>query len=246
MTIDYIFNICKDLLNDMPQAEAYRNYLSLRVPTDQKLFQFGYFPNIENLTSISSIISEDNLMKFDLLIKRQLLNGNTKTVFFENHNLVMPYKNIYGETIALVGRTLLNDDERQNLYISKYKNTIFKKSRHLFGLYQAKDHILESNIAYIVEGQFDCISAQLNGLKNTVALGSANMSFNQLALILRYTNNIVLVLDNDQAGKVGAERIINKFSKFINIKNIEIPSGFKDLDEFFKENSVEDFNGAFK
>ena len=88
-----------------------------------------------------------------------------------------------------------------------------------------------------MEGQFDCIQAHANKIENVVALGSSNISFEQLALLLRYTNNIVLLLDNDEAGAEGRRLAVEKYGKYCNLINKYIPLGFKDLDEFIKDNS---------
>lgn len=63
------------------------------------------------------------------------------------------------------------------------------------------------------------------------------MTVFQLALIARYTTNINLLLDNDEAGEKGRSRILNKFSKFVNIKNYYIPEPFKDIDDYLNGNS---------
>jgi DNA primase len=58
--------------------------------------------------------------------------------------------------------------------------------------------------------------------------------------LLRYTNNIVLLLDNDEAGEKGRNLIINKFGKFANIQNMYIPPSYKDIDEYIKSENITD------
>ena len=92
----------------------------------------------------------------------------------------------------------------------------------------------------------DVISAQDKGMENVVALGSSSMAFDQLVLLTRYTENIIVMLDNDDAGKIGSKKILNDFGKFANIKLAELPKGYKDLDEFFATNDLESLEIVLK
>lgn len=158
----------------------------------------------------------------------------TKYLALKDHNLILPYKNVYGDIVAVVGRTIL--DNYQEHHIPKYKNTNFKKANNLFGLFEAKETILKEDCVYIVEGQFDCIKAHDKWQSNVVALGSSNMSLYQVALLCRYTKNIFLLLDNDEAGRKGRELIHKKFNNLAKIKDIYVPGPFKDLDEYLSDN----------
>lgn len=236
-TIPKLIDHCSFLLNNYQEASFAKNYLNSRISPDiQEKFKFGYFPDLSQINILFSEITEDDLKKSNLLID----NGIIKQLSFENHNLILPYRDVYGNIIAIVGRTLLSEEERSLQKIAKYKNTSFNKSSHLFGLFEAKLSVLEKDAIFIVEGQFDCIRCHSVGLLNTAALGSSNMTFDQLGLSLRYTNNIYLLLDNDDAGKNGSQKIIDKFSQYANIKSITLPIGFKDPDDYFTYNSKED------
>lgn len=242
---------CRDLLQNFPDAKNVLNYVNKRLsPAAQEKFLFGYFPDSKNLPMLESTVSNEALASTNIIYDQNSRDDISDRVLkvspFENHNLIMPYKNVYGNIIALVGRSILDDDTRRELNISKYKNTSFDKSKHLFGLYEAKRSIINKNIAYIVEGQFDCITAQDKGLSNVVALGSSNMSFEQFALLSRYTNNLICLLDNDDAGQLGTQRIIKMYSKYSNIKSASIPKEYKDIDEYLKENSVDSLTYTLK
>lgn len=227
---DQVVNACSNILYDYGFANNALTYINNRLnKSTQKKFSFGYFPTLFNLNTLTSVINEQDLIDLNLLYK----DDNGPHSFLEHHNLILPYRDVYGRIIALVGRTLLSEEQRGN--IPKYKNTVFKKSRHLFGLFEAKDSIIEKQYVYLVEGQFDCIKAHSCNINNVVALGSSNMSFEQLVLILRYTNRIKILLDNDDAGNLGREHILEKYGKYANISNAYVPKGFKDLDEFLEE-----------
>jgi len=232
-----IVEVCSNLLYTCPIANKALAYLNQRLkPEVQVKFGFGFFPPQDQLKMLFSFISEAFLIENNFIYEKNI--DSEYKIFFsslEDHNLILPYKDAYGNIIALVGRSLLNDEERATLNIPKYKNTSFKKSEHLFGLFESKLSIINQGYVYLVEGQFDCIQAHNKGIHNVIALGSSNMSPEQLLLILRYTNNIKLLLDNDEAGKIGRERILEKYGKYTNFSNAYVPSGFKDLDDFLSE-----------
>lgn len=248
---DEVVNCCRDLLINFPDAKDIANYADKRLSkVGQEKFSFGYFPNNKNLQALTAMVGEHKLAELELIYDRIVQDGVSNRKIrhsnMENHNLVMPYKDVYGNIIALVGRTILNDEQRNSLDIPKYKNTSFLKGSHLFGLFESKESIIKNNLAFVVEGQFDCISAYDKGMTNVVAVGSSNMSFEQFALLTRYTNNIVLLLDNDDAGKIGAERIVKLYSKYANIKRAVLPSGYKDIDEYLSDNSIESLDLILK
>ncbi len=236
MNFQQIADSCHFLLNNFPHAQSTKSYLDSRVSqSSQSIFNFGYFPPPEYLSSLSSLISLSTLQNYHLvflkLIQDALGPRQAISSYFDHFPLLIPFRDVYGNTIALSARTLLQDQERQSLHIPKYKNTQFKKSHHLFGLFENKSHILQQDHVFIVEGQFDVIKAHQSNFKNFVALGSSSMSIHQLALISRFTNNIFLLLDNDEAGLKGRSQILSKFSHLANFKNAFLPPYMKDIDE---------------
>jgi DNA primase len=245
--MDNIANHCRYLLTNSPEANQVQEYLDSRISkSSQELFQLGFYPPPNQLSLLTYSISEQELKNQKLLytlnINDSLSQRKINISYFEHHSILFPFKNPYGKTIALVARTLIPEQERKNLKIVKYKNTIFKKSNYLFGLYENQKNILETNQVFLVEGQFDAIKATEAGLNNVVALGSSYLTPNQLALILRYTNNIHLLLDNDEAGKKGKNLILKKYDCYANFINHDIPEPFKDIAEFLETNSINDLN----
>jgi DNA primase len=241
--------LCLELLNSYPGANVHKNYILNRLSQNTiNKYMIGYFPGN----------NESNLLldKFDLdlLINKKLIYKNyydtdisnicikeNRNTFFSEHRLVIPFLDTYGKVIAFAGRSILSEKERQELGIPKYKNEVFNKSDYLFNMNNAKEEIINKDYIFLVEGQFDCISCVDNGINNVVALGSSSLSAKQFALILRYTNNIYMLLDNDEGGLKGRDLILKKYSKYANIKNVFLPKSYKDVDDFFKDNSVLDF-----
>jgi len=236
-----IMMYCRSLLKDHEIAKEAREYLKKRLPKDVPRFSFGYFPDNYNLNLLEGIFTElrsvgiiwDNYVHYTGVPQKMTFST------FNDHNLIMPYKNLYGNIIGLVGRTL--KPNYKELGLSKYKNTQMSKGLSLFGLYNAKEEIVNKNSVIIVEGQFDCITCHRFGIKNVVALGSAGFTKYQLFMLLRYTNNINLLLDSDAAGVKAVERIykLNEtYGNPANIKTFSVPEIYKDIDEFFCKDEV--------
>lgn len=233
---------CRYLLDNFPGAQAVKEYLDSRLNEEsQETFGFGYFPGIQNLNVLTDMIGEDILRKEKLLYYKNMEDSlgprSYPICYFEDNQLIMPFRNTYGEVVGLVGRSLLGDNDTKPEKWVKYKNTQetskFKKGNLLFGLYENKQSIIEQNCVYIVEGQFDVIKAVEKGFKNIVALGTNSMTPYQFSVISRYTENIFLLLDNDDSGAKGRKRIIERYGKFANIQNFYLPNPYKDIDEYF-------------
>lgn len=233
---------CQKLLYTDPNAKPALEYLDARLPRNiQKIFQFGFLPKSDAFSDLFIDISEQSLIDNKIAYNKSYcdISGSINSTIsnFENYPLIMPYKNSYGKIIGLVGRTLLSEEERKHLSIDKYKNTAgLKKGNHLYGLFENKQEIIKQGYAIIVEGQFDLIKAYQKNIRNLVALGNANMTAMQFCLISRYTDTLHLLLDKDDAGQKGMEKIIKKYSDHALIKVATLPDGYKDIDEFLSEN----------
>lgn len=243
--LDKIIDSCRFLLNNFPEAQGCKDYLDSRLTAEsQEIFKFGYFPDPQNLQALIDLVGEDCLDKAGLLYYRPIEDSlgprTIRTSHFDNHPLIMPFRDAYGRIVALVGRTFLSEEERKAKKIDKYKNTKdFRKGNFVFGLYENKQHILDLNQVFIVEGQFDVIKAMEKGYKNIIALGTSSMTPYQFSVISRYTNNMILLLDNDEAGEKGRKFVISRFGKLANIQNFYLPESYKDIDEYLTKNGNE-------
>ncbi len=241
MNLNKIAESCRYLLQSSIEAASTLSYIEDRVSKEtEENFLFGFFPPSEKINLLSDLVGMDSLKEERLIYSRQTNSSLNKIVsYFEDHPMMIPYRDTYGEVIALVGRSILSEEERKEKKISKYKNTVFNKGNHLFGLYEAKESILSSGFVYLVEGQFDVIKSHEKGLKNIVALGNSQMSIYQAALISRYTDTVFIIMDNDDAGEKGRKRIEDKYGSDLNIVNIFLPDGYKDIDEYLSQNSAD-------
>lgn len=198
-------------------------------------FELGLFP--QDLRELFEIIDPKDLRSHGII-------KNASTSTFKVHNLVLPIKDVYGEYIALAGRTLLTESEREKQHVPKYMNSVYKKSHHLFGFNLAKHKILQNNIVYVVEGYFDVIMPHQKGIDNIVATCGSFLSVRHIALLSRYTNNIVVIMDNEPEAQEKARKVVEKNNyDGINLSymNPLENSASKDIDEFLRTNSVEEF-----
>lgn len=238
---------CRFLLENYPEAQEAKSYLDSRLnKQSQELFKFGYFPNSNNIQVLADLVGEDSLLKDEFMyykyMEDSLFPRRLKVCYFEQHPLIMPFRDPYGKIVGVVARTLMPEEERKKGKVVKYKNTKgFKKGQQVFGLFENKQSIIERNSVYVLEGQFDVIKAMEVGFKNVVAIGNNNMTAYQFSVISRYTNNIFLLLDNDQAGNEGRMNALKKFGHLANIRNFYIPESYKDVDEYITKEQIGDY-----
>jgi DNA primase len=232
---------CRYLLNHDKVGKQAKEYLNDRINKNiQKTFGFGYFPEDQKLDLLTSIISKEELEFIGMCYPKFISGNPINHGHFSDHNLIMPFTNVHGDIVSLVGRTLLSDDERGDLQKYKY-NVGCKKEKYVYGLNFSKDSIIKKDYVICVEGQFDCLSLFSEGIHNAIAVGCAELSKYQMFQILRYTKNIFIMFDNDEAGSKGKQKAKDQFGKYANIKTIDSPKEFKDIDEFFRKTTDSEY-----
>lgn len=172
--------------------------------------------------------------KVEDMIKLGLVSKKNNKVFDTFRNRVMfPIVKSNGKVIGFGGRII---GEGQPKYLNSPENAIFKKKLNLYGINLTGKAMQEQDSAILVEGYMDVISVYQHGIENiTASLGTA-LTAGQAKLIKRYTDNVVLSYDTDNAGRKATMRAIDiLYSAGCRINVLEISSG-KDPDEFIKEN----------
>ena len=149
--------------------------------------------------------------------------------YFDN-TIIIPCFDISGEVVGLFGRKI--DDSEPKYTI----NAKYNKERGIFGLYQAKEEILAKNFVILVEGIFDTIMMHQCGFENTVAAPGAGWMDIQLATISRYTQNVLVLFDNDSTGKSKSQEVMNRLQELgYYTTKVTIPEKYKDVDEFLRK-----------
>ncbi len=186
--------------------------------------------------------SEENLEKTGLIIKKE----KTKSLYDRfRSRLIFPIHNIYGKVIAFGGRKISDKIEGPK-YINSPETSIFHKGNILYGIYQAKKSIKEEDNCYLVEGYTDVIALHMIGIKNVVASGGTSLTENQIKLIGRFTKNITIIFDGDEAGLSASMRGVDIIlEQGLNVKIVVLPKG-EDPDSFARKNESDNFKEFIK
>jgi DNA primase len=236
------------VLTDSPVAAAAGDYLKKRgLKADEiEEWQIGYSPDTwESLLKFlkSRGYNEVEILEAGMAVKND--RGGCYDRF--RGRIMFPINDINGNTIAFSARVSPEKEatEKMGKYINSPQTDIYDKGRTIFGMDKAKLEIKQKNAAIIVEGQMDAITAHINGFKNVIASSGTALTGEQVAQIKRFTNNIILAFDMDEAGGMAAVRGIKEsLAAEMNIKIIVLPEG-KDPDdcirtdpELFKQAAV--------
>ena len=143
-----------------------------------------------------------------------------------------------GEIVGFTGR-IIRDDPRAPKYLNTPQTLLFDKSRHIFGLYQAKEAIRKSDAAVIVEGNLDVVSSHQAGVKNVVATAGTAMTLWHLKALSRLAGRIHLAFDGDRAGVSATERAINLAQEIgVELEVVSLPDDVKDPDELIQKDAA--------
>ena len=153
--------------------------------------------------------------------------------------VIFPFISVSGKIVGFAGRILVQND-KAGKYVNSPTSLIYEKHNELFGLYQAKQEISRNDACYLVEGQMDVIQLVQSGVKNVVASGGTALTYQQIRLIHRFTENINLLYDGDKAGIKAAMRGIDMMlEEGLNVRIILLPDG-EDPDSFARKNNAAD------
>ena len=152
---------------------------------------------------------------------------------FFQQRVVVPIRDERGRPLAFTGRTVLTDEPRK--YVNTPETGIYVKGRVLFALDVARHAIEEQGHATVVEGQFDAIAAHQFGVPTAIATSGTAMTSEQIALLRRFTDDVVLVFDSDAAGRSAADRVVTSALEHgLRTRVLRLPDGAKDPDEFLR------------
>lgn len=165
-------------------------------------FRIGYAPNTG--TALVDFLIGKGFTKKDLT-EAGLTNRFGGDLF--KARVMIPLMDATGTTIGFTGRAL-HDEPNSPKYLNTPQTLLYDKSRHVFGLSQAKDQIRKSNFAVLVEGNLDVISSHQAQVKQVVATAGTALTPHHLKAIARFSPNIRVAFDSDAAGLAATERAI--------------------------------------
>ncbi|MFH2062638.1 MAG: DNA primase [bacterium] len=239
------------LLLDDPRAAAAREYVERRALSRETVedFLLGYAPDSWDATSkflMSRGFSDGELARAGLTSRSD--RGSRNYDRFRGR-LMFPIRDVHGEVVGFTARVLPGPDGRDPDGGPKYVNTpqtpVYDKSRALYGINLAKQHIRRESVAVIVEGNMDVIASHQAGVRNVVASSGTALTVEQLDLLRRFTDRLVLSFDADSAGESAARRGIDAaVGSGFSVRMLRLPEGAgKDPDDCIRRD-VELWKGA--
>src|SRR5882724_2498685 len=230
-----------------PEAAKAREYLAGRGLDDKAiaLFRIGFAPESGFLLrdKLKSSFEEDAMRQSGLLSWKESTRSldsrqnqplarddeKSQTALYSKfrNRITFPICNEQGKIIAFTGRTLATDEKSGPKYLNSPETPIYSKSRVLFNLDKAKEAIRQLGYSILVEGQMDAISVHNAGFHNVIASSGTAFTEAQVRLLGRFSKNIVVNFDPDNAGAAAAERSLGLLvEEDFTIKVLTLEAGF--------------------
>lgn len=170
------------------------------------------------------------------LLDLGLISESERNGFFDyfRNRIMFPIYNSFGNVIAFGGRKIDENNDSPK-YLNSKESLIFKKGRELFGLENRGENVKKRGYAILMEGYMDVLSSKKNGFTSSVASLGTAFTDEQAELLKKYTKNVVIAYDNDEAGRNAVKKaglILKK--KDFTIKCLVLDNDIKDPDEYLK------------
>ena len=151
--------------------------------------------------------------------------------------VIFPFFSVSGKVTGFAGR-LIKQSDKAGKYVNSPTSILYEKKHELYGFYQAKQAIKREDCCYLVEGQLDVIQLVQSGIENVVASGGTALTFPQIRLIHRFTENVTILYDGDSAGIKAALRGLDMMlEEGVNVKVVLLPEG-EDPDSFARKHDA--------
>ena len=177
----------------------------------------------------------------DILSKAGLALKSTRDGSFYDrfrNRLIFPVFDAKGKVIAFGARVL---DDSLPKYVNSPETPLYTKGKHLYGLNFAKQAIARANFVVMVEGYMDLISLSQAGIENVVASCGTALTPEQSRLLKRFTTDVVMIFDGDQAGETATLRNLDiLIAEGFNARVVSLPSGY-DPDSFVTKFGLDEF-----
>ena len=212
-------------------------------------FQLGYSLEEKNSftnTAIKNGYSPKYLAKTGMsILSNRYVEGNEikGNDLFDRYagRVMFPIHDDGGRVVAFGGRSLTKDKKIAK-YINSPETEIYNKSKILYGLWLGKKTIQEKDACYLVEGYMDVIAMHQAGIENVVASSGTSLTVDQIKSIHRFTKNIVVLYDGDEAGQKASSRAIPLLlEEGMNVKLLQFPDN-DDPDSFSRKVTIQEFH----
>ncbi len=205
-------------------------------------FKIGYAPDswraITNYLVIKKKFIPADIVQAGLAIHRDNTNQQDVQNYYDRFRdrIMFPIIDINGKAIGYSARIAPGGDEKNAKYINSPQSIVYDKSKVLYGLYQARQSIRQSGYAIIVEGNADVVLSHSIGVKNVVAVSGTALTDEQVKILKRYTNKVMLNFDMDGAGQKATRKSIQVcLQNDLQVKVILLDKKYKDVGDIVAE-----------
>ena len=217
-----------------------RNYLSSRGINDEIIKEFEIGLSLESRDDLTKLLTNKGYELSEL--NRIGLSSDDHDIY--NDRIMFPLYDVSGKVVGFSGR--IYKDNGQNKYLNTKETDIFKKGEMLYHYHIAREECRLKKSVIIMEGFMDVIRASTIGIKNTVALMGTALTKEQINLIKRLSNNIILCLDGDGPGVKAATSIGEELLKGgVEVKIVILPDN-DDPDTFILKHGKDRFIGMIE
>lgn len=209
-----------------------------------KKFKLGYAPDQWTAFYDEALSNQFNEQ---LLLSSGLIKKTDQGKVYDAYRgrVIFPILGATGKLIAFAGRQL-KKEEKSPKYVNSPETVLYHKSNELYGLFYAKNAIRKDDFVYLVEGYTDVISLHQAGVENVVASSGTSLTEQQIKLIKRHTENVVVLYDGDAAGiKASLRGIDMLLEQGLNVRVVLFPDG-EDPDSYAQKMGSDAFSTYLK
>jgi DNA primase len=235
-----------NILQNTPEGQSVgMAYFRERGFTDEiiRKFQLGYSPRQKDALTKAALKEG---YKLEYLVKTGLTveKDNYRADRFRER-IIFPIHGMTGNAIGFGGRILRSDDKMAK-YLNSPESDIYQKSKILYGLFHARQAIAKKEKCFLVEGYTDVLGLHQAGIENVVASSGTALTSEQIRLIKRFTSNVTIIYDGDEAGIKASLRGIDMIlEEGLNIRVVPLPEG-EDPDSCSRKLSASEFQQYIK
>jgi DNA primase len=228
-----------------------REYLAGRglKPEEIQKFRIGYAPDSFHALRerLQSVADQETLRLSGLFSFKEQEDGKPGPLYSRfRKRVTFPISNESGRVIAFTARALEAGEKAGPKYLNSPETPLYSKGNVLFNLDKARQAIRETGFVLLVEGQMDCVSAYLAGVKNVIATSGTAFTEAQVRLLNRYATRVIVNFDPDTAGANAAEKSIALLTEEgFEVRVVTLEGGL-DPDRYIREHGAQAYFAAIR
>ncbi|MFC1889621.1 DNA primase [Thermodesulfobacteriota bacterium] len=228
-----------DVLLHGREGQGARDYLRDRGISDEMVGKFRLGFAIKSWEGMVRHLAEKRVPR-ELASEVGLIMPGKKVGYYDRFRgrLMFPIEDLGGSVIGFGGRVIDNEEPK---YLNSPESAIYEKGKSIYGLPITKEAIRQHDSVIVVEGYFDLIALSQHGIENVVATLGTAFTPAQIAILRRYTKNVIMIYDSDEAGQKAMQRSLESLLEGgMSTKYIPLPAG-SDPDSAIRTLGAEEF-----